>query len=865
MSKRIGLVTRAELSKPARNQKRRKAPDDLPVEALRKLGLKGVRRMNPAAKHPMMPAAGSSSPLVYILGAAPGAEDDKRNKHLLGLQGRLLRRYLPDRHLKQIRWNNCVRTRPPKDRQPSVAEIECFRPSVEEDIIKTRPKLILGLGQIPLDWAVPSAGGISTCRGRIFPVKIGNHECWFMPTYHPGYLIRLQDDKKTRRTAEENKKIFKKDLLRAFQIAADKKAKAPSVWIPTRESVTHGTQIFDGKKGSIKDLSRALQTFGEMDVVAVDLETNMLRPYGKDPKILSISIGTSGRAVSLAIDHPDAGWRLAEKVKIRELLRRFFRQKARKIFHNLAFDLEWIIFYLGEDICRASRWEDTMIQAYVLDERSEGQSLDFLSLLYFGTRIKSVFNVDRSNLIAESLKNLLLYNVLDIQATYRVWKKQSVRIKTAGLEGIYGLQVKRIPTLVIAQFRGLPVDQKVVAGMAEEYLSQREGILRDIKKLPNIRRYERRFGDFNPSSPQQVTKLFQTVMGKKEGVRGNKYSTDETVLKAIGGEEAEALLSLRKAEKALGTYIRPLMLGEEKSVVYPDGKIHTSFNTTFTRTGRLSSDGPNMQNYPKRDPERKKIRRAIAAPPGHMLAAFDYGQIEARVLAWASGDPVLTESLWEGYDIHMAWAERIARDYPKVVRSRHGSLNDKALGKFRSEVKNEMVFPLFYGSRMESAARNLDIPIRIFEPIFRDFHGQFKVIFDWQMKLLRFYERNGYVECLTGRRRHGPMSSNEAINSPIQGTASDVVVDAGDRLAEHSFETDQPWLHPLINIHDDWTFIIPEEVLPESVETIIHFMLDVPFSWVTTPIQVEAAIGRNWYEMEDIGKFESHKFLKKAG
>jgi DNA polymerase I-like protein with 3'-5' exonuclease and polymerase domains len=130
---------------------------------------------------------------------------------------------------------------------------------------------------------------------------------------------------------------------------------------------------------------------------------------------------------------------------------------------------------------------------------------------------------------------------------------------------------------------------------------------------------------------------------------------------------------------------------------------------------------------------------------------------------------------------------------------------------------------------------------------------------DWQETQIDFYNKYGYVECLTGRRRRGPLSVNKVLNSPIQGTAAEIVMDAMCRLSELN-----DWeLQPEINIHDDLTWVrVPEKKVETIAEKIITVMLDVPFDWVNVPITVEASVGDNWMEMDEFGAFSSDEWSK---
>jgi DNA polymerase I-like protein with 3'-5' exonuclease and polymerase domains len=240
--------------------------------------------------------------------------------------------------------------------------------------------------------------------------------------------------------------------------------------------------------------------------------------------------------------------------------------------------------------------------------------------------------------------------------------------------------------------------------------------------------------------------------------------------------------------------------------------------------------------------------------------AFDHGQIEARVIAMASKDRVFVKALWERYDVHGEWARRIGLAYPKRIGGKQNLSDKKAMKNFRNEVKNLWVFPLFFGATLESASGYLEIPTNILEPLYNEFWKTFEGVATWQQELLMFYRKHGYVECLTGRRRHAPLSRNKCINSPVQGTAADIVLDGMNRLSEM-----EDWFfQPNMNIHDDLTYVDgwEEDELEERAEVVMSAMLDVPFKFINVPLTVEMSIGPDWCDMEEVGSFSSDTWFK---
>lgn len=818
-----------------------------------------------------MPATGADRPLIYCIGEAPGETEVREGEQFVGQSGELLRPLIPRVVRDRIRWNNVVRSHPPRNRTPEHIEIEACRPSVIADIEQSQPKAIFGFGNIPLHW-VSGFSGITNWRGRHMPVFVGKHPCWFFPMFHPAYLLRQR-----RRGADvgsEEERMFRFDLSRAFDLVAQ----LPDAQPHTTADVTAGLEILMQPGQAMLDrLDGLLAMAAEAPATGIDYETNGLRPYPSpflQPKILTAAVSTGDVTFAFPMDHPEAEWTVAHRKQMRELWANFLRTaKGPKYAHNLSFEQEWTAVEFGEELLRAGRWEDSAVQASVLDERTGNSkpgcfSLEFLVQQHFGFNLKQMSNLDRTNMAAEPLEPTLRYNGPDAKYSLLLGLKQGELIKEANLVEAYELSLRRVPTAVLTQIKGVPVNQAVVVELRDKYKERIEGIEAEIFKLPIVERFRKEMGrDFNPASNPDAVHVFDKMLKCKEVRVPDKYdpsavriSVDVSVLSQIAKRQrlAQSILDFRTASKRKSTYIEPMLTGSP--VLYSDGLLHAKFNTYFARTGRLSCDEPNLQNYPKRDEEAREVRRPISCKPGDIILAFDYGQIEARVIAMFTKDKAFCKALWEDYDVHMEWAIRLAKCYPPRIGGIENLANKKVMKAFRGDIKNQWTFPLFFGAQVESAAGYLDIPLDKVMPEYRVFWKQFSGVKEWQDKQLEFYQANGYVECLTSRRRHGPMSINQIINSPVQGTAAEIVLDAMCRLSE----TGDPALQPEINIHDDLTYLrVSEATMDEHVEKVLDIMLDVPFEWVNVPITVELSAGYDWMSLEEIAKFSTEDWWKK--
>lgn len=847
---KTGFFTREE----AGAKKRRRAPRaGVSAETLQKLGPDAVRGMNPKAESPLMkPEGPTTGAEVYVLGEAPGKDEDEQGCPFVGESGKLLRRSILDESVTV--FDNVVRTRPPNNRDPKPVEVECFRKLVEASIEEATPNVIIGTGKVPLTWAT-GLTNIKAARGRQFPVKIGDHVCWFCPVLHPAFLLRIEDRRADKVPGSEWFRTWGDDLDRAYALAAC--GEEPVVVSPeeARENIEH--------LGTASDIETVLEMLGESaDVVGFDFETHHYRPYHKDSEVLSLAISGPSITYAFGIDHGEARWSRKARTRILDALREFFTNGPRKVAHNLPFDLEWAVHLLGEEVVGGS-YGCSLQAAFVLDPGppgpgTAGHGLNFQCLLRYGLDLKALsFAGNWGGRLREmQLGKLLDYNALDAKWCHRLWRDLIRDVEVAGLEESYQRQMDRVAPVVFAQRIGVPVDQECTREFQSLFEKQSEVVIERIDKHPDVEAYRLAFGKFNPGSPHDVGKFLKKMGFKKvvvwvEEGEDARFVTRANILETLEDDTGivKLLLELRSLAKLKGTYVDRFMPDHPKTFVYPDGRIHCRFGIAKTRTARLQSEDPNNQNWPNR--KHKEIRKQLVAPPGHLFVAVDQAQIEARVLAMESLDPTWVRMIHEDYDVHQEWAKRIAGiddDFAQLLEDEPKTARYKA--------KNGWVFPAFYGANIESIARNLDLPDAA-EELFDEFWEVFVGIRDWQVEKVAQYYREGCVWSLTGRRRLAPLNENMIINTGIQCTASDICVDAMVRLFKRAVDEDARFLMPVMQIHDDLTFIMPESDLEYGVAAVVEEQLGFKAEWLNVPLMVEVEVGPNLLEMESVGVWRS--------
>lgn len=840
----IGLFTRQDLKSVAAKR------PEISRERMREMGTHGIRGMNPSARHPEMSPSGSSRPEIYVLGEMPSETDDEYGEPFAGKDGNFLCSAFPNGYEKIVRFNNCCRTRPVdahgKTRLPNEIEIECFRPSIERDIADTKPLAILATGYVPLRWMLDDAvlnlrNPVSACRGRRFPVRILDHECWFYPIMHPSYVRRIKDAGRVEDVpGPEWESTFRDDVRHCFDSAPDP---LPRIEDPRR--VFDQIEILDASsEGTAHILGFLRHAIATRRLVSIDIETNRLRPYEKGARILTIALATMEETIAFPFTSA-----------VRKALIEFFSSQCPRCAHNAPFETEWLLHEFGELIFNGV-WHCSQAQAYILDEREGGQGLDFLCRMYFGLPLKSVSDLDRAHLEREPIDKVLRYNGADAKYGRRLFAVQRARLMARKQDEIYREQIERIPGIVLAQHAGMVRDETEIARLQTDLQQKASRIKNEIQSLDVVRKYCARYGEFDCGSngmTKQVMHMFKDFLKRKEGAKKlGKYTIDEEALSRMTDEPlAQSILDLRNVHKLRSTYVDPLDSASEKSVVYPDGKLHSIFKPTFTRSGRLSGEDPNPQNFPKR--QASYIRKCIAAAADEVLIAADYKQLEACGIAIHSNDKRLVDALWTGYDIHAAWAKRINDIYPECSKKLFADMEpEKAFKAFRAKTKNALVFPAFYLASEQSIRGYLDLPNDIARQLFREFWREFNGVKDWQNDMIRQYQQCGYVEALNGRRRHGPLSENQIVNSPIQGFCSDIVCIAWAKLVDKALETGAMFLAPFLNVHDDLTLRVPKREAPYVIKEMQRIMTAKPYPFVQVPLAIEISQGQNWYEMEEI-------------
>ncbi|SES75893.1 DNA polymerase I [Anaerobranca gottschalkii] len=458
---------------------------------------------------------------------------------------------------------------------------------------------------------------------------------------------------------------------------------------------------------------------------------------------------------------------------------------------------------------------DTLLAAYLLEPDKSSYSIEDLAQNYLNFSLNSEDFERKASLLPI------------------IYLEQRNRIEAMGGEFLlYQIEMPLSKVLCDMEREGIHVDKDYLEKLSKEF-DEQLGILQE-----KIWSYSKE--KFNINSPKQLgTVLFEELNLPPLKKTKTGYSTDVTVLEGL--KEAhpiiDYLLQYRTLAKLKSTYADGLI-----ALIKEDGKLHTTFNQTITATGRLSSTEPNLQNIPIRLEEGKKIRKAFIAPEGYTLLSFDYSQIELRILAHMSGDSNLIEGFLKGQDVHQRTASEVF-GVPLAQVTEQQRRHAKAVN-----------FGIVYGMSDFGLAQSLSIPRKEAKDYIERYFQRYQGVKRFIDSTISLCKEKGYVETLFNRRRyiHEINSSNfnrrsfaerAAINTPIQGTAADII-----KKAMVDIYNSKPNAKMLLQVHDELVFLVENSKVNEVIPKIKEIMENT--IKLAVPLTVDYKIGRNWMEME---------------
>jgi DNA polymerase-1 len=583
----------------------------------------------------------------------------------------------------------------------------------------------------------------------------------------------------------------------------------------------------------LESLQKLVQFLAQQKEICVDTETTSVQPMRAE--LVGIGLGIE----------PHKAWyipvngQLGLEAVIHALKPLFENPDIGFYGHHVKYDSHLLLNY-GIQI--ANICFDTILASYLLNSHSRQHSLDYLSLDLFGKvkiSIQDLIGKGKNQISMRDvpLDKVCLYCCEDVDYTIRLKEILATRLKERGLDALfYDLELPLLSVLTHMERHGIFVDTAYLQRLSKELGQHIAGIAEEI--------YEMAGETFNLNSPKQLSQ----ILFNKLGIRPPKktatgHSTNAEVLESLKEAYpiAAKLLEYRSLEKLRSTYVETL-----PQEVHPlTHRIHCTFNQSLTATGRLSCQDPNLQNIPVRTEVGRKIREAFRPQlPGWSYLAADYSQIELRLLAHLSEDPMLMNAFQANEDIHTFTASQIfnipIEEVTKEQRSQAKTVN----------------FGIMYGQQAFGLSQELGIDPKTAILFIQMYFQRYRKVKEFLDQSKMQARAAGKAVTLLGRERLIPemtspnmhirtMAERLAVNTPIQGTQADLIKMAMLEI-DHQFREKKLRAYMILQIHDELLFEVPDQEL-EEVKRLVHDVM-IGVMPLKVPLVVNINIGKNWKE-----------------
>ena len=585
-----------------------------------------------------------------------------------------------------------------------------------------------------------------------------------------------------------------------------------------------------------ESLDRLLKNLVKKKTFAFDMETTSKRPVWARAVGISFSF-EEGKACYLPLTHRYLGVpsQLGLGMVFEKLKPILENEHIKKCGHNIKYDL---IVLANEGVFLKGIDSDTMIASYLLNPSSRGHGLDALSLEHFGHKnltYKEMVGTGKKEVGFDEveIERATSYAAEDSDMTWRLKSRLEPRLKDYTLKLYQKMELPLLEVLAEMEINGVHVDRKNLTELSSD--------LDNKLRLLEIAIYALADETFNINSPKQLSVILFEKM-KLPVIKKTKtgFSTDVSVLEQLADEHElpEKILTYRQLAKLKSTYVDAL----PEEIFKKSGRVHTSFNQTVAATGRLSSSNPNLQNIPIRSDMGKAIRKAFTAEGDGMLLSADYSQVELRILAHLSGDEALRSAFEKGEDIHSRTAAEI-----------FGSSIDNVDEESRRMAK-AVNFGIVYGLSAFGLSRQLKISQRDARDFIDQYFGLYKNVKVYMENTVSEARKNGYTLTLFNRRRYLPDLNSKnrqvregaervAINSPIQGTAADLIKVAMIQLS-HQIRDMKLQSKMILQVHDELVFECPVEE-KTKMESLVKNEMEGACK-LSVPLVVDMGWGKNW-------------------
>jgi DNA polymerase I len=651
--------------------------------------------------------------------------------------------------------------------------------------------------------------------------------------------FRAEELVRQRPDAERLREIYSRFELRALLRQLDEQATAGAAPAeaaqPDDKTVAYETVFTE------EALEGWLQRMDSAGVTAMNIETNSIEYMAAELVGIALSV-KAGEAAYIPLAHSYTG--APEQLALDYVLRRlktFFEDPDRlKVGHHLKYDAHVLAHY---GIALQGMAFDAMLESYVYNSVATRHELDAEARFYLGIEVTRFEDV-----AGKGAKQVRFDQVETTPATRYAAQRADVTLQlhehlwsrlgeTGSLMSLYReIEQPLACVLLRMEQHGVLIDREMLKVQSAE--------LEDTMRTLEAQAHELAGTAFNLGSPKQL----QQILFEEQGLPvirrtpTKQPSTGEDVLQelALRYPLPRVILDYRSVSKLKSTYTDKLPL----QISPRTGRVHTCYQQAVAATGRLSSTDPNLQNIPIRTAEGRRIRQAFIAPPGQLLMAADYSQIELRIMAHLSGDAGLVSAFAEDEDIHRATAAEV-----------FGVPLDEVTPDNRRAAK-VINFGLMYGMSAFGLARQLDVARGEAQEYVDLYFERYPGVKQYMDNTREQARRAGYVETLFGRRLYLPeindrnaqrrqYAERSAINAPMQGTAADIIKKA--MVAVHTWLADDVVpARMIMQVHDELVLEVADDAIDLVRENVVSLMSGA--AELSVPLKVDAGVGLNWDE-----------------
>ena len=486
---------------------------------------------------------------------------------------------------------------------------------------------------------------------------------------------------------------------------------------------------------------------------------------------------------------------------------------------------------------------DTMIAHYVLQPELR-HNMDYMAEVYLNYKTIHIDELigpkgkGQKNMRSLSPSEVYKYASEDADVTFKLKNIFEVELKKNGLYSLFEeIEMPLVPVLARMEMNGVRVDTESLAETSRQFAERMSTIEKEIHEMAGM--------DFNISSPKQVGEvLFDKlkIVDKAKKTKTGQYVTSEDVLQNLKSRHpiVEKILDYRGYKKLLSTYVDSL-----PQLINPKtGHIHTSYNQAVTSTGRLSSSDPNLQNIPIRDENGKEVRKAFIPDEGCEFFSADYSQIELRIMAHLSQDENMIEAFTQGYDIHAATAAKIYKIPIEEVTADQ---------RRKAKTAN---FGIIYGITVFGLAERMEVSRAEAKELIDGYFATYPKVREYMDRSIQMARERGYTETMFSRRCMLPdinshnavvrgYAERNAINTPIQGSAADIIKIAMVRI-DRRMQAENMRSKMILQVHDELNF----SVFPEEKERLQKMVVEEMESacQMSVPLIADCGWGKNWLE-----------------